>query len=102
MADSGNQGGTKKDKDAAILDCALGNRPSTGTNGGRWAAGCFNNVAGIGWFLSRAAEAEREPRVLGGPGAPLARWLARPESRVELWIANRQDSESSHSPMSMR
>jgi hypothetical protein len=98
MADSGNQGGTKKDKDAAILDCALGNRPSTGTNGGRWAAGCFNNVAGIGWFLSRAAE----PRVLGGPGAPLARWLARPESRVELWIANRQDSESSHSPMSMR
>jgi hypothetical protein len=24
----------EKDKDAAILDCALGNRPSTGTNGG--------------------------------------------------------------------
>jgi hypothetical protein len=31
------------DKGAAILDCALGNRPSTG----EWPAGCFHNAAGV-------------------------------------------------------
>jgi hypothetical protein len=35
----------RKDKGVAILDYALGNRPSTG-EGGRWAAGCVPNAPG--------------------------------------------------------
>jgi hypothetical protein len=40
----------RKDKGVAILDYALGNRPSTG--GGRWAAGCAPNAPGASWFPS--------------------------------------------------
>jgi hypothetical protein len=49
--------------------CALGNRPSTGSKRGRWAAGCFHNARSAPWFpVDGAAEAEREPRGLAdGP-----------------------------------
>ena len=45
----GGRGEHRKDKGVAILDYALGNRPSTG---GRWAAGCAPNAPGASWFPS--------------------------------------------------
>jgi hypothetical protein len=59
----------EKDKDAAILDCALGNRPSTGTNGGA-VGGRLSQQRGRHSLVpvGGAAEAKREPRDL--PGRP--------------------------------
>jgi hypothetical protein len=48
LVEGGRRG--RKDKGAAILDCALDDRPSTGLEG-KWAAGCFPNAAGVSWFL---------------------------------------------------
>src|SRR5260370_40900936 len=56
--------GRRKDKGVAILDYALGNRPSTG--GGKWAAGCVPNAPGASWFLSSKG---------GGRGRRKRGWL---------------------------
>jgi hypothetical protein len=50
----------QKDKGAAApFDCALDDRPSTGE--GEWAAGCFQNAPGAGWFLLRSLIISGDP-----------------------------------------
>jgi hypothetical protein len=53
-------GGTHKDEGAVDNGCALGNRPSTGSKCGRWAAGCFYNAVGIWWFLPAGRRKQKE------------------------------------------
>jgi hypothetical protein len=61
--------GRRKDKGVAILDYALGNRPSTG-GGGKWAAGCVPNAPGASWFLSsKGCGRGRRKRGWLGPAA---------------------------------
>src|SRR5205809_7073508 len=60
-------GERRKDKGVAILDYALGNRPSTG---GKWAAGCVPNAPGASWFLSsKGCGRGRRKRGWLGPAA---------------------------------
>jgi hypothetical protein len=80
---SGKPAWTQKGKGAVENGCALGNRPSTGSKRGRWAAGFFHNAPSAPWFpVDCAAEAEKEPRGrLGGPEAPHYKEMTRPVLR---------------------
>jgi hypothetical protein len=69
---SGKQRGTHKDEGAVDNGCALGNRPSTGSKCGRWAAGCFYNAVGTWWFLPAGRRKQKESCCPQDGGLPSA------------------------------